>query len=48
MLSTTNVCCRKINRNEIAAYWQTGEPLGKVGAYAIQGVVIWHHRFAVV
>ncbi|KAF3978526.1 MAG: septum formation inhibitor Maf [Methylococcales symbiont of Iophon sp. n. MRB-2018] len=38
ILSVTNVCFRKINRNEIAAYWRTGEPLGKAGAYAIQGV----------
>ncbi|MFW5443395.1 MAG: Maf family protein [Methylococcaceae bacterium] len=36
-LSTTEVRFRTINPKEIQAYWQTGEPVGKAGAYAIQG-----------
>lgn len=33
----TRVTMREISAGEQAAYWQTGEPLGKAGAYAIQG-----------
>jgi septum formation protein len=29
---------RELNAFEIAAYWRTGEPKGKAGAYAIQGL----------
>ena len=36
-LSTTEVCFRAIAADEAAAYWQSGEPQGKAGAYAIQG-----------
>ena len=37
-VSMTEVTFRKINENEIQSYWQTGEPEGKAGAYAIQGL----------
>jgi septum formation protein len=37
-LSTTTVRMRAIAPGEAEAYWQTGEPLGKAGAYAIQGL----------
>jgi len=37
-LSMTEVNFRKIQLNEIKAYWQTTEPQGKAGAYAIQGL----------
>jgi septum formation protein len=37
-LSITQVGFRKIKAEEIRAYWHTGEPLGKAGAYAIQGL----------
>jgi len=37
-LSSTEVCFRVIEKKEIEAYWETGEPLGKAGAYAIQGM----------
>ncbi len=33
----TKVWFRRLTRPEIAAYVKTGEPLGKAGAYAIQG-----------
>lgn len=36
-LSTSRVTFRSLTEQEIAQYWQTGEPLGKAGAYAIQG-----------
>ncbi len=38
VLSKTAVQFRQINNKEIQAYWQTGEPQGKAGAYAIQGL----------
>lgn len=38
VLSKTEVCFRYITSNEIQAYWNTGEPQGKAGAYAIQGL----------
>lgn len=37
-VSMTEVTFRKINKNEIQSYWQTGESEGKAGAYAIQGL----------
>jgi len=37
-LSITEVTFRKIEPTEIKAYWKTGEPQGKAGAYAIQGL----------
>ena len=37
-LSQTAVKFRTISAAEIQAYWQTGEPQGKAGAYAIQGL----------
>ena len=36
-LSTTSVLFREISRDEALAYWQSGEPRDKAGAYAIQG-----------
>lgn len=33
----TEVVFRKIAREEMQAYWASGEPAGKAGAYAIQG-----------
>jgi septum formation protein len=36
-LSNTTVTMRDITAAEAAAYWETGEPLGKAGGYAIQG-----------
>lgn len=36
-LSVTDVRFRKVSPVELDAYWQTGEPEGKAGAYAIQG-----------
>lgn len=36
-LSRSEVTFRALAPEEIAAYWRTGEPLGKAGAYAIQG-----------
>lgn len=33
----SDVTFRAISEAEISAYWQTGEPLGKAGGYAIQG-----------
>lgn len=37
-LSITQVRFRDLAASEIAAYWRTGEPQGKAGAYAIQGL----------
>ncbi|MEI6413624.1 MAG: nucleoside triphosphate pyrophosphatase [Pseudomonadota bacterium] len=36
-LSTSRVRFRALTPAEIAAYWETGEPRDKAGAYAIQG-----------
>jgi septum formation protein len=36
-LSVSAVTFRPLTLEECAAYWQTGEPAGKAGAYAIQG-----------
>ena len=32
------VSFRSLHSNEIEAYWDTGEPVDKAGAYAIQGL----------
>ena len=37
-LSESHVRFRRISRDEAAAYWDTGEPADKAGAYAIQGL----------
>jgi septum formation protein len=37
ILSDTVVTMRSITAAEAAAYWETGEPQGKAGGYAIQG-----------
>lgn len=37
-LSMTHVRFRSLNAGEISAYLRTGEPQGKAGAYAIQGL----------
>jgi len=37
-LSVTEVHFREIGPDEAIAYWQSGEPCGKAGAYAIQGL----------
>jgi septum formation protein len=37
-LSITSVTFRKIQADEARRYWQSGEPEGKAGAYAIQGL----------
>ncbi len=37
-LSKTEVRFRNISPEEIQSYWDTGEPEGKAGAYAIQGL----------
>jgi septum formation protein len=37
-LSETDVYFREISRDEALAYWQSGEPRDKAGAYAIQGL----------
>lgn len=36
-LSTSRVTFRPLTEREIVQYWETGEPGGKAGAYAIQG-----------
>lgn len=37
-LSVSEVSFRKLERDEIHAYWRTGEPKDKAGAYAVQGI----------
>ena len=37
-LSVTEVQFREIHPDEAEAYWQSGEPAGKAGAYAVQGL----------
>jgi len=37
-LSVNTVTFRPIDRQEMHAYWATGEPVDKAGAYAIQGL----------
>jgi septum formation protein len=38
VLSRTRVDFREIRRDEALAYWQSGEPRDKAGAYGIQGL----------
>ncbi len=37
-LATTEVTFRVISAEDCLKYWQTGEPKGKAGGYAIQGL----------
>jgi septum formation protein len=37
-ISLTEVQFREIHPDEAEAYWQSGEPAGKAGAYAVQGL----------
>lgn len=37
-LSESDVFFREIGRDEALAYWQSGEPCDKAGAYAVQGL----------
>jgi septum formation protein len=37
-MSMSRVKFREIGPDEASAYWQSGEPLDKAGAYAVQGV----------
>ncbi|MDJ0738316.1 MAG: nucleoside triphosphate pyrophosphatase [Gammaproteobacteria bacterium] len=37
-LSTSQVRFRRVSDAEAAAYWETGEPADKAGAYAVQGL----------
>jgi septum formation protein len=38
LVSSTEVRFRRITASEMRAYWASGEPQGKAGAYAIQGL----------
>lgn len=38
VVNQTDVRFRSLEPDEIAAYWQSGEPAGKAGGYAIQGM----------
>lgn len=38
IVSSTDVLFRKISLKEMRVYWASGEPQGKAGAYAIQGL----------
>jgi septum formation protein len=37
-INTSQVTFRTLTQRECEAYWETGEPQGKAGAYAIQGL----------
>ena len=37
-ISSTEVQFREIGPDEATAYWQSGEPAGKAGSYAVQGL----------
>ena len=37
-ISSTEVQFREIEPDEAEAYWQSGEPAGKAGSYAVQGL----------
>ncbi|MCF9046401.1 Maf family nucleotide pyrophosphatase [Acinetobacter nectaris] len=34
----TQVTFQQLSQSDMESYWQTGEPVGKAGAYAIQGI----------
>ena len=36
-VDVSDVCFRRLTKEEIRAYVQTGEPMDKAGAYALQG-----------
>jgi len=38
LLSESNVTFRPLSKNEIRAYWSSGEPSDKAGGYGIQGL----------
>ncbi len=38
VLSVTDVCFKPLTKAEVRAYWHSGEPVDKAGAYAIQGL----------
>ncbi len=38
VMSVTEVRFREIHHDEASAYWQSGEPRDKAGAYAVQGI----------
>ena len=38
ILVTTEVTFRVISADDCLKYWQSGEPIGKAGGYAIQGL----------
>jgi len=38
LLATAEVMFREISGSEASAYWDSGEPRGKAGAYAVQGL----------
>ncbi|MFQ3327512.1 MAG: septum formation protein, partial [Porticoccaceae bacterium] len=38
LLATTEVTFRVISAEDCLKYWQSGEPKGKAGGYAIQGL----------
>lgn len=37
-LSESRVTFRRLDKREIDAYWASGEPVGKAGSYAVQGL----------
>ena len=37
IISESEVTFKRLNNDDLEWYWATGEPLGKAGAYAIQG-----------
>lgn len=38
LMVRTGVWFRELSADDVAAYWRSGEPAGKAGAYAIQGL----------
>lgn len=38
MVVRTCVEFQKLSQSDMESYWATGEPMGKAGAYAIQGI----------
>jgi septum formation protein len=38
VLSVSNVEFERLSEQQIHAYWQTGEPADKAGAYGVQGI----------